>query len=270
MASNRLQRVRESILPWIVPVSLLVIWEIAVRAVWISNRFLPAPSAVLVAAVQLTRNGVLPRHMLVSTVRALTGLAIGGGLGFVLGLSTGLVPAAERALDSSIQMLRNIPNLALVPLVILWFGIEESAKLVLVGLGVFFPLYVNTFHGVRTVDPGLIEMARMYHLGPVDLMRKVLLPGALPSILVGLRIALGTMWLTLIVAETISAKAGLGYMATNAREFMQTDVVVLAILIYALLGKLADLLVRLLERRLLCWHPSYQPRSQTVAVAAQS
>ena len=145
-------------------------------------------------------------------------------------------------------MLRNIPHLALIPLVILWFGIGEEAKLFLVALGVFFPIYLNTLHGVRNVDPQLIEMGRVYGMSGWTLFRKVILPGALPSIFVGLRYALGIMWLTLIVAETIAASSGIGYMAMQAREFMLTDVVVLSILIYALLGKLADSLARLLER----------------------
>jgi sulfonate transport system permease protein len=161
-------------------------------------------------------------------------------------------------LDTAVQMLRNIPHLALIPLVILWFGIGEEAKLFLVALGVFFPIYLNTFHGIRTVDAGLLEMGRVYGLGPAQLFWKVLLPGALPSILIGLRFALGTMWLTLIVAETISARAGIGYLAMNAREFMQTDVVLLSIVIYALLGKLADVVARALERYWLRWHPAYQ------------
>ena len=157
-------------------------------------------------------------------------------------------------------MIRNIPNLALIPLVILWFGIDESAKLFLTALGVFFPIYINTFHGVRTVDPQLVEMARSYGMSSWDLFRRVILPSALPSIFVGVRYALGIMWLTLIVAETIAANSGIGYMAMHAREFMLVDVVVLAIVIYALLGKLADSSVRFLERLCLAWHPAFHKR----------
>ena len=155
-------------------------------------------------------------------------------------------------------MVRNVPPLALIPLVILWFGIDESAKLFLVALGVFFPIYVNTFHGIRSVDAGLIEMARSYGLSGWPLYRQVVLPGALPSILVGVRFSLGFMWVILIVAETISAQAGIGYMTMNAREFLQTDVVLVGILLYALLGKLADVLARGLERWWLRWHPAYR------------
>lgn len=146
----------------------------------------------------------------------------------------------------------------MIPLVILWFGIGEEAKLFLVSVGVFFPIYLNTFHGVRTVDPGLLEMGKIYGLKPLELFWQVILPSALPSILIGVRFALGIMWLTLIVAETIASDSGIGYMAMNAREFMQTDVVVFSILVYALLGKLADATAKLLEAKLLDWHPSYQ------------
>jgi sulfonate transport system permease protein len=146
----------------------------------------------------------------------------------------------------------------LIPLVILWFGIDEAAKLFLVALGVFFPIYLNTLHGIRTVDPQLIEMGRIYGMNDGELFRRVVFPGALPSIFVGLRFSLGIMWLTLIVAETIAANSGLGYMAMQAREFMQTDVVVLSILIYALLGKLADGASRALEQLTLSWHPAFR------------
>ena len=121
-----------------------------------------------------------------------------------------------------------------------------------------FPIYLNTYHGIRTVDRGLIEMARVYGLSPLALFWRVILPGALPSILIGVRYALGIMWLTLIVAETISASSGIGYMTMNAREFLQTDIVLLGIIVYALLGKLADVLTRWIERRALSWHPIYQ------------
>jgi sulfonate transport system permease protein len=203
-------------------------------------------------------SGVLVEHVAISARRALIGLAIGGSLGFLLGLLNAVVPAAERLLDSTLQMLRNIPHLAIIPLVILWFGIGEEAKVFLVAAGVLFPIYLNTFHGIRTVDRGLIEMARSYGLSQAALFWRIILPGALPSILIGLRYALGIMWLTLIVAETISATSGIGYMTMNAREFLQTDVVLLGVIVYALLGKLADSATRLLERRCLAWHPAYQ------------
>jgi sulfonate transport system permease protein len=245
--------------PWIVPVLLLAVWQAAAQLGWLSTRILPAPWDVAKAAVALSLSGELWSHVWTSTWRALAGFAIGGGLALTLGLLTGSFTQAETLLDSTIQMIRNIPPLALIPLVILWFGIEEKAKLFLVSLGVFFPIYINTFHGIRSVDKGLIEMGRSYGLSGWSLYREVILPGALPSILVGVRFSLGFMWVILIVAETISATAGIGYMTMNAREFLQTDVVVLGILLYALLGKLADVLAKGLERYWLRWHPGYQP-----------
>jgi sulfonate transport system permease protein len=213
---------------------------------------------VVKAAWNLSASGELWTHVKVSAGRALGGLAIGGGLGLVLGLLTGSIRFFETLLDSSIQMVRNIPALALIPLVILWFGIDESAKLFLISVSVFFPIYLNTFHGIRNVDPQLIEMGRTYGLTRWQLYKEVILPGATSSILVGLRFSLGLMWVILIVAETISAQSGIGYLTMNAREFLQTDVVLVGILLYALLGKLADLFARALERWWLRWHPGYQ------------
>jgi sulfonate transport system permease protein len=249
---------RDAWIGWILPLLLLVWWEIAAQAGWLSSRILPEPFAVLKAAWQLSASGELWHHLAVSSGRAAAGFAVGAGLGLILGLLSGSLRWAELLLDTTLQMVRNIPALALIPLVILWFGIDETAKLFLVSVGVFFPVYLNTFHGIRSVDQGLIEMAKSYGLSGWPLYRDVILPGALPSILVGLRFALGLVWVLLIVAETISAQAGIGYMTMNAREFLQTDVVLVGILLYALLGKLADTAARALERFWLRWHPGYQ------------
>ncbi len=248
----------DGLVQWVLPVGLVVAWEIASRLGVISNRILPAPSDVARAGWRLALTGELWRNIAVSFLRAITGLAIGGTLGFMFGLANGLSRKSELATDTLLQMVRNVPHLALIPLVILWFGIEETAKIFLVVLGVFFPIYINTLHGIRTVDPQLIEMARTYGMSRIELFWRVILPGALPSIFVGLRYALGFMWLTLIVSETIAASSGIGYMAMQAREFLLVDVVVLSILIYALLGKVADSTARLLERTCLSWHPAFQ------------
>ena len=193
-----------------------------------------------------------------SGARALSGLLIGGSIGFLLGIANGVSKLSEQLTDTTLQMLRTIPHLAMIPLVILWFGIGEEAKLFLTSLGVLFPIYLNTYHGVRNVDRDLVEMGRIYGMSGWSLFRKVIFPGALPSIFVGLRYALGIMWLTLIVSESIAANSGIGYMANTAREFMMTDVVVLALVIYAVLGKLADVVARQLERWTLSWNAAYQ------------
>jgi len=246
------------LLSWSVPAIAIIAWQVLACRGIIPARVLPAPTAVLRAGVRLWRTGELQNAILISSERAVAGFLIGGSIGFLIGLANGLSRISEMLLDSSVQMLRNIPHLALIPLVILWFGIGEPAKLFLVSLGVFFPIYLNTFHGIRSIDPGLREMASVYGVRSWSLFWNVILPGAMPSILVGVRYALGLMWLTLIVAETIAGDSGIGYITMNARDLMETDVVLLGIVIYAILGKLADTIARLLERTLLRWKPEYQ------------
>ena len=249
--------IARTVVPWLLPVILLLIWQIAANIGWLEKRILPAPSAVVVAFWHLLLSGELFIHVRVSAGRALLGLLIGGGLGLVLGLLNGTSRFAANLLDSTLQMIRNIPALALIPLVILWFGIDETAKLFLVAVGVFFPVYINTYHGIRSVDPDLIEMGNAYGLSRRELYQQIILPGAMPSILVGLRFSLGLVWVILIVAETISAQSGIGFMTMNAREFLQTDVVLVGILLYALLGKFADSLVKGLEYYFLRWNTHY-------------
>jgi sulfonate transport system permease protein len=237
---------------------MIIAWQASASLGWIADAVMPSPYAVAAAAWRLTLSGELPQNLGVSALRALAGLVVGGGVGLALGLLNGLWRLSFSVTDTSVQMIRNVPHLALIPLVIVWFGIDEGAKLFIVALGVFFPIYLNTLHGVRSVDPQLIEMAGSYGFRGWPLFRRVIWPGALPPILVGLRFALGVMWLTLIFAETIAAQSGIGYMAMQAREFMQTDVIVLSILLYALLGKGADSLVKVLERWALAWRPASQ------------
>src|SRR3954451_9127600 len=194
VGAPKLPRV-DGLIPWIVPLAIILIWQLACVTGFVSARVLPAPSDVALAGWKLLLSGELARNIWVSFWRASIGFLIGGSIGFSFGLANGLSQVSSKLTDTTLQMVRNIPHLALIPLVILWFGIDESAKLFLVALGVFFPIYQNTYHGVRTVDPGLIEMGRVYGLGRYQLFWQVILPGALPSIFVGLRFALGIMWL---------------------------------------------------------------------------
>ncbi|PDT42115.1 MULTISPECIES: ABC transporter permease subunit [Sinorhizobium] len=248
----------EGLLPYAVPIVLVLVWQLFSSLGWISTRIMPAPTDVAAAFVEQLLSGALLHNVAVSGARALAGLIVGGTIGLLLGIANGVSKLSEQLTDTSLQMLRTIPHLAMIPLVILWFGIGEESKLFLTSLGVLFPIYLNTFHGVRNVDRELIEMGRIYGMSGWTLFRKVILPGALPSIFVGLRYALGIMWLTLIVSESIAASSGIGHMANQAREFMMTDVVVLSLLIYAALGKLADVIARALERNALSWNPVYQ------------
>jgi sulfonate transport system permease protein len=245
-------------LPYLLPVAVVAVWQILSSMGVISTRIMPSPVDVVKAFWATTLSGDLPHDIAVSAARAVAGLIVGGTIGFLLGIMNGVSKLSEQLTDTTLQMLRTIPHLAMIPLVILWFGIGEESKLFLTSLGVLFPVYLNTYHGVRNVDRDLIEMGRVYGMRGFTLFRNVIFPGALPSIFVGLRYALGIMWLTLIVSETIAASSGIGHMANEAREFMMTDIVVLALVIYALLGKLADIAVRFLERTVLSWNPAYQ------------
>ncbi|MCY9670708.1 ABC transporter permease subunit [Paenibacillus alginolyticus] len=243
--------------PWVIPIVILLLWQVLGLSGWLSERILPTPWEVLTALYGVIKDGTMFEYVAVSTKRAFLGFLIGGSIAFVIGLLNGVFPIAERYIDSSVQMVRTIPHLAMIPLVIMWFGIGETSKLFLVSLGVAFPIYLNTFHGIRSVDPGLVEMGKVYGLKGFALFAKVILPGALANILLGIRFSLGIMWLSLIVAETIAADSGIGYMATHAREFMQMDVVVLCVILYALLGKLSDLIAKYFENRWLKWHHNY-------------
>lgn len=249
-------------LSWLSPFALLVIWEVLVRGGVIPARVLPAPSTVFVTAWTYTVSGELPYNLWISLQRAALGYLIGGSIALVLGITVGLSRLAEALVDRSLQMIRTVPFLAIVPMVIVWFGVGEAAKIFLIALGVSFAIYINTVSGIRQVDPRLLELGKIYGASRRELLLRVVLPGALPSILIGLRYAMGISWLALVVAETLAANAGIGFMAMDAREFLRTDVIVLTIIIYALLGVLVDLLFRWLERRLLAWHPNYGPRPQ--------
>jgi len=250
-------QIRQHLLPWLGPLLLLVAWQLAATFGGLAPHILPAPSRVALAAVKLARTGELMSDLGISLLRAAIGFAIGGAVGFSLGILVGFSRIAETLLDRTVQMLRAIPFLAALPLVIVWLGIGEGAKIFLVALGVSFPIYINTVLGIRQVDPKLLELAQVRGLSPLQTIRRIVLPGALPSVLTGIRYALATAWLALVVAETIAASSGIGFLAMDAREFLRTDVIVLAIVIYAAIGVTADAIARLLERRLLAWHPNY-------------
>jgi len=250
-----MERVKQAIriiVPWLLPIVLILWWYIATVKTT-TGSIIPAPGKVWDRAVSMLKTGQLQQYTEVSTQRALLGLLIGGVIGLVLAIITGISKTADLILNTSIQMLRTVPVLGAISLMIIWFGIGEEVKIYMVAFGVFFPIYINTYHGIKCVDKGLIEMGTVYGLNRFKLFINVILPSALSSILVGLRLSLGTMWLILIAAETIATDAGIGYMAMSARELMQMDKVVLCLLIYALLGKLSDVIARALEFVLLRW-----------------
>ncbi|MGV9748221.1 ABC transporter permease subunit [Rhodococcus zopfii] len=247
-----------SLLPWVVPVLVLLGWQWASSTGLVSASILPPPSKVLDTARTLWSEGELQTHLMVSVRRIVIGFTIGAAIGLVLGFAVGLSRIAEGLVDRTLQMLRALPHLALVPLLIAAFGIGELPKVMLVTLGVIFPVYLNTVAGIRTVDPKLVQLGRSYGLGRGELIRQVIVPGAMPMILTGIRYALGVAWLTLVIAETIATSEGIGFLAQNGRDLLRNDRIVLAIVLYALAGLLADQLVRLVEARVLRWNPNYR------------
>jgi sulfonate transport system permease protein len=240
---------------FISPLVILLIWQAASEFGLISSRLVAPPLAIATSFVELVANGELQAHLAVSLGRVAIGLGIALVLGTVFALVAGLSKKGENAIDAPLQMIRTMPHLALVPLFILWFGIGETPKIALVALGSTFPIYLNLFAGIRGVDPKLVEAAHVLGLSRAELIRHVILPGALPSFLVGLRYALGVAWLSLVVGEQINASSGIGFMMMDAREFLRTDIIMVGLLVYALLGLLADQAVRWLERTALVWRP---------------
>lgn len=249
-------------LSWLVPVLVLVLWELAARAGLIAPQVLPAPSKVAETALDLVRNGDLFIHLGVSLLRAVVGFVIGSVIGLVLGIAVGFSPLAQALFDRSIQMVRAVPFLAMLPLVIVWFGVGEVAKIFLVALAVLFPIYINTMLGIRQIDPKLMELAKVVGLNWTAIVRRIILPGAMPSILTGVRYALAHAWLALVIAETLATTKGIGFLAMDAREFLQTNVILLTMIIYAIIGVAADALVRFLEAHLLSWHANYAKAGQ--------
>lgn len=246
-----------SVLSWLAPLLLLCLWEAASRLGLIASQVMPAPSRVAETGWQLAITGELFVHLGASLLRATAGFAIGGSIGFALGVAVGFSPLAHALLDRSIQMIRAIPFLAMLPLVIVWFGVDEGGKIFLVSLAVLFPIYINTVLGVRQIDPKLMELAKVTGMNWPAIVRRIILPGAMPSILTGVRYALAHAWLALVIAETLATTKGIGFLAMDAREFLQTDVILLTIIIYSVIGVGADALARLLETRLLGWHPNF-------------
>jgi sulfonate transport system permease protein len=248
---------------WISPLALLALWQLASATGVLDPDTLESPATILSTAWDLIETGELPEALLVSLRRAMAGLALGTAAAVVLGTIAGLTRAGDALVDPPMQMLRTLPLFGLIPLFILWFGIGETPKIALVALGVVIPLYLNLVAALRGIDPDLREVAQTLRLSRREQARHVIVPGAMPGALVGFRQSLGVAWLALIVAEQINADAGLGYMINNARDFLRTDIVVVGLLAYAILGLLTDAIVRGFERRALRWRVDAPARGAT-------
>ena len=249
-------RWRRALLGLLLPVAALVAIELSVRGGLIPSNQLPAPTQVLATLSDLGAQGLFG-HMVASTLRVFAGFATGAALALLLGAAVGLNRYAEAILDPSFQALRAIPSLAWVPLLLLWLGIDEAPKIVLIAIGAFFPVYMGVASGIRGVDRKLIEVARLYRLSNVALTRRVLLPAALPAILTGLRNGLSLAWMFMVAAELIAASKGLGYLLSDGRETSRADIVLAAIFLLAILGKISDSLMAAIEKRSLAWRDSY-------------
>ena len=238
---------------WVSPLLILVAWQTLSSVGVLTEDVLASPLQIVSSGAGLLADGTLQSAAATSIGRVLSGFAIGATVGLVLALVAGLSRIGEDAVDPPMQMLRTLPHFGLIPLFIVWMGIGEMPKIALIALGVAFPLYLNTFAGIRSVDRKFLEAAHALGLTRRQRLRHVIVPGALPQALVGLRQSLGVAWLSLIVAETVSADSGLGYLINDAREFLKTDVIVVGLAVYSLLGLLTDSLVRLIERKALAW-----------------
>ncbi|MCC2336734.1 ABC transporter permease, partial [Cellulomonas wangsupingiae] len=233
--------------------ALLAVWSVGSAVGLIDQRTLSAPWTVVTTAADLVADGRLQEHLAVSAGRALSGLALGVLAGTVLAVVAGLSRWGEALVDGPVQVKRAIPSLALLPLLILWLGIGETMKVVTILLGVLIPVYIHTHNGLRTIDARYVELAETVGLTRWGFLTRVVLPGALPGFLLGLRFAVTGCWLALVVVEQINGTAGIGYMMELARTYGQTDVIVVGLVLYGILGYGSDLLVRLVQRRALSW-----------------
>lgn len=255
------KRARYALAGLLLPGMALLGAEIGVRSGVVPANLLPAPSEVVTTMVYLAQHG-LAGHVLASAGRVGLGFLIGAVLAVLLGAAVALERRVACLVDPSFQALRAIPSLAWVPLLLLWLGIDEAPKLVLIAIGAFFPIYMGVVSGIRGVDRKLIEAARMYRLSGVDLTRRVLLPAAMPSVLTGLRNGLSMAWMFMVAAELIAASQGLGYLLSDGRETSRADIVLASIAILAVLGKASDSLMAWLEHRLLHWRDSFDSTSR--------
>jgi sulfonate transport system permease protein len=242
----------------IIPVSTIALWQLASSSGLISSEFLPSPLSIFGAFADLAVTGGLTHHLGVSIGRAGIGFLIGGILGLLFGVLTGLFRSAEYLLDPSVQVLRLVPHLAIAPLIILWFGFGEVSKVVIIISGSFFPLYINTFMSIRNVDNKLLEVTRVLGFSPYQTLRRLIIPAALPGILLGLRLSLAVAWISLVVAELIGSQSGVGFLINEAKQNSNTEVIFVGIIIFAVVGKLIDSVFRVIERKFLVWRDSYQ------------
>jgi len=235
------------------PIALLVIWQLASLIGILPEKLLAAPTTAVATFYDMIVEGTLAPHFFASATRAYLGLGIGVALGIALALASGLSRVGEASIDALVQIKRAVPSLALIPLAILWLGIGETMKIAIITTSVLVPVYINTHAGLRGIDLRYVELARTVGLSYREFITRVALPGALPGFFTGLRLAVTTCWTALVVLEQINTTEGVGYLMSRARDYGQTDVIVVGLAIYAVLGLTSDLTVRYFERRALSY-----------------
>ncbi|OJX76068.1 MAG: hypothetical protein BGO93_29130 [Mesorhizobium sp. 65-26] len=242
---------------FLLPLLVVIIWEIAARAGAVNTLLLPPPSRVLLTLGQAAIDGSLWVNLGYSVRRWIIGFAFGGGVGLLLGALNGLSLRSENFTDTTVQMLRTVPFMGLTPLLVMWFGLGETPKVILIAVASFFPVYVNTLAGVRNVNKGLVEVGQSFQLSQAELLYRVILPAALPEILTGIRYSLGIAWLALVIAELMAAESGIGFWLMQGREAVRVDIVLASLVVFSVAGKFMDAALRLVERRVLHWRNAF-------------
>ncbi len=242
----------------LLPLILAAAWEFAAAREWLPSNLLPAPSVIAATLADLARSGELGDHLIATTLRVAAGFAFGVAAATLLGALCGAVPLARRLLDPSLQGLKSVPSLAWVPLFILWFGIFETSKVILIAVGVFFPVYLALAAGIPGVDRKLVEVARVYRYSTAALVRRVLLPAVLPTYLIGLRSGLALGWMFVVAAELMGASQGLGYLLVDGQQTGKPAIIIASIILFAILGKATDLLLARAAARALRWQDSFK------------
>jgi sulfonate transport system permease protein len=244
----------------VLPLILVGAWEFAAARDWVPANLLPAPSIIAATLADLWKSGELGDHLIATTTRVAVGFALGVAAATILGALCGAIPLARRLLDPSIQGLKSVPSLAWVPLFILWFGIFETSKVILIAVGIFFPIYLALAAGIPNVDRKLVEVARVYRYPTAALIRRVLLPSVLPTYLIGLRSGLALGWMFVVAAELMGASQGLGYLLVDGQQTGKPAIIIASIILFAILGKATDVLLALASARALRWQDSFKPQ----------
>lgn len=264
-ASSTRMKLQKSYRQWInytigavLPLTIIAVWQLVSSLGWTNEVFLPSPLQIAAAFQTLIQSGELLMHLSISVERAAFGFFIGGSSGFLLGLAIGFLRRLEYVFDPTIQILRLLPHLALAPIILLWFGFGEESKVVIIAFGAFFPMYINTFIGIRSTDAKLLQAAQVLGFNRTTQLLRVTLPSALPNVLLGFRLSVAISWLSLVVAELVGSQEGVGFLINYGKQNSSTDLIFVGVIIFAVVGKLIDSLVRLLESRWLRWRENYQ------------